>query len=127
MVLANAEIQDPVERRRFRRYTVDQPAQLRLIGGDRSGRLSDLSETGARFETASPPIEGVSGLLVWRDQEQGCTVIWASEGRCGIRFDRPIPKRVVDESVLITPGKPCSDANFGKIPFGQKRSALRRR
>lgn len=126
MVLSNANIQSHVERRSFRRYTVDLPAQLKLIGGDRNGSLSDLSESGARFETATPPIEGMSGLLVWADQEQGCTVIWASESRCGLRFDRPIPKCVVDANVLPTPPKTASDANFGKIPFGQKRVGLGR-
>lgn len=110
------------ERRAVRRYSVDCAAKLKMLGGDRDGRLSDLSETGARLETRSPPAEGASGLLAWGDQEHFCKVIWANDGSCGLLFERPISLAVVERSVGGFDVQAGPVANFGNIPIGQKRS-----
>lgn len=112
----------PRERRTATRHNVDCPATLKMLGGDREGRLSDLSEAGARLETANPPAEGVSGLLSWNGHEHFGKIVWANERSCGIVFERPIPLSVVEETVetLEIPTGPV--ANFGNIPLGQKRS-----
>ena len=94
------------DRRRYRRYSVDCPARLSFVGGERIGSLSDLSESGARFETEKPPVEGATGMLAWADQHHRCTVIWASAGRCGIRFDRPIGLALVERFVVKDPARP---------------------
>lgn len=110
------------ERRAVKRYSVDCPARLKMLGGDREGRLSDLSERGARLETRSPPNEGVSGLLAWGGQEHFCKVIWANDGSCGLLFEQPIPLSVVEQSVEALEVQTGPVANFGNIPIGQKRS-----
>jgi hypothetical protein len=115
-----AEVQS--DRRVARRYVVDCPARLAMAGGDREGRLSDLSEHGARFETAAAPAVGANGFLCWEGEDHYCTVIWSAEGRCGLRFDRPIALGLVEQTcsqvqVMLRP-----IAAVGRIPLGQRRS-----
>ena len=93
-----------------------------MLGGDCEGRLSDLSEAGARLETAKPPAEGVSGLLSWGNQEHFCKVIWANDASCGVRFEKPIPFAVVERSGEVVEVQTGPIAQFGNIPLGQKRS-----
>lgn len=116
-------VDDLPERRSVRRHHVDCPARLKMLGGDRQGRLSDLSEAGARFETANPPGQGVSGLLEWAGHGYFVRIVWSNETGCGVIFERPIPLSVVEETVSVAsidmPQGPV--ANFGKIPLGQKR------
>lgn len=117
----NAAIAQP-ERRASRRYAVDCPARLKMLGGDRIGRLSDLSEAGARLDTPNPPIEGVSGLLEWADQEHFCKVVWVNDNSCGLIFERPISLSVVEQASQTVEAPSGPVANFGNIPLGQKRS-----
>ena len=113
-------VSNPEERRSVQRYTVDCPARLKMLGGDREGRLSDLSEAGARFDTAKPPQEGVSGLLAWGNFEYFGKVVWANENSCGMVFERPIPLSVVEQTrnIVETHGGPV--ANFGNIPVAAR-------
>lgn len=90
--------------------------------GEHHGRLSDLSEEGARFELDRPPPQGISGMLAIGDFEAFCQVQWASETACGLAFERPIPAALVARLAAerVTHGGPA--ANFGNIPLGQRRS-----
>ena len=108
------------ERRTVQRYTVDCPAQLEMLGGNRDGRLSDLSEAGARFETAHPPQEGVSGLLAWGDHEFFGKIVWANENSCGIIFERPISLSVVEQTCEVVEVQSGPVANFGNIPVASR-------
>ena len=108
------------ERRTVQRYTVDCPAQLKMLGGNRDGRLSDLSEAGARFETSNPPQEGVSGLLAWGDYEFFGKIVWANENSCGIVFERPIPLSVVEQTCEVIEVQSGPVANFGNIPVASR-------
>ena len=108
------------ERRTVQRYTVDCPAQLKMLGGNRDGRLSDLSEAGARFETSNPPQEGVSGLLAWGDHEFFGKIVWANENSCGIVFERPIPLSVVEQTCEVIEVQSGPVANFGNIPVASR-------
>ena len=110
------------ERRAAPRFAVDCAATLKMLGGDREGRLSDLSEDGARLETSNPPTEGVSGLLFWNGHEHFGKIVWANDKSCGIVFERPIPLAVVEDTVETVEVQTGPVANFGKIPLGQKRS-----
>ncbi len=116
-------VDDLPERRSVRRHHVDCPARLKMLGGDRQGRLSDLSEAGARFETAHPPGEGVSGLLEWNGHGYFGKVVWSNETGCGVIFERAIPLSVVEDTVGAAPSDVPQGpvANFGNIPLGQKR------
>lgn len=109
------------DRRVARRYRVDCPARMVMSGGDRDGRLSDLSEHGARLETGQPPAVGTTGFLRWNGEEHYCWVIWSSEGRCGLRFERPIAQAVVEAtcSHIKVTLKPV--AALDRIPLGQRR------
>ena len=108
------------ERRTVQRYTVDCPAKLKMLGGDREGRLSDLSEAGARFETPNPPQEGVSGLLSWGGHEFFGKVVWANENSCGMIFERPIPLSVVEQTCEVVEVQGGPVANFGNIPVASR-------
>lgn len=108
------------ERRTVQRYSVDCAAKLKMLGGDREGRLSDLSEAGARFETENPPHEGVSGLLAWRGHEYFGKVVWANEKSCGLVFERPIPHRIVAETCKVVEVQSGPVANFGNIPVAKR-------
>lgn len=110
------------DRRVARRYLVDCPARMVLSGGERDGRLSDLSEHGARLETAQPPPAGTAGFLRWGSEEHYCKVIWSSEGRCGLQFERPIAIRVVEATCSHVEVSLKPVAAVGRIPIGQKRS-----
>ena len=110
------------DRRIARRYLVDCPARLALAGGERDGRLSDLSEHGARLETAQPPAPGTTGFLRWGKEEHYCKVIWSNETRCGLQFDRPIPTRIVEATCLHVEVSLKPVAALGRIPLGEKRS-----
>ena len=116
----NAEVQS--DRRVARRYVVDCPARFTMAGGDRDGRLSDLSEHGARLETADPPIPGTTGFLQWNGEDRFCKVIWISEGRCGIQFDRPITLALVEATCSHVDVSLRPVASVGRIPLGQRRS-----
>lgn len=109
------------DRRVARRYLVDCPARMVMSGGDRDGRLSDLSEHGARLEAEQPPLVGTTGFLRWNGEEHYCKVIWSGEGRCGLRFERPIAQAVVEAtcSHMEVTLKPV--AALGRIPLGQRR------
>lgn len=110
------------DRRVARRYLVDCPARLAMAGGERDGRLSDLSEHGARLETGQPPQAGTTGFLRWGGEEHYCKIIWSSEGRCGIQFERPLAMAVVEAtcSQIEVSLKPV--AAVDRIPLGQRRS-----
>lgn len=94
------------ELRTVPRTRVDCLATLLLPSGDRPGRLFDISTDGARFVTDAPPAVGVSAILDWTMYEVYCTVIWVKPGMCGVRFDRAIPARVVEDLVAAAPAGP---------------------
>ncbi|WP_345725624.1 PilZ domain-containing protein [Qipengyuania proteolytica] len=110
------------DRRIARRYAVDCAARLQLLGGEREGRLRDLSVDGAQLEAVDPPMEGVSGLLTWADQEHFCKVVWVKGSCCGLVFERSIPPSIVERTVEPVEIESGPVANFSNIPLGQKRS-----
>ena len=123
MVFGRATATVPQERRGSPRTQVSCAARLRTSFGAREGTLSDLSISGARFHSFDLPKEGSTALLEWETHDAMCRVVWARNGVCGLLFDRPIPRHVVDQSA---PPSPSTEppAEVGKIPLGQ-RSSLR--
>ncbi len=115
-----AEVQP--DRRVARRYVVDCPARFTMAGGDRDGRLSDLSEHGARLETALAPSPGATGFLRWEGEEHYCKVIWSADGRCGLQFERPITTGLVEKTCSHVEVTLKPVAAVGRIPLGQRRS-----
>lgn len=115
-----AEVQP--DRRLARRYIVDCPARLTMAGGDRDGRLTDLSEHGARLATEAPPAAGATGFLRWEGEEHYCKVIWTANGRCGLQFERPIQTGLVEKTCSHVEVTLRPVAALGRIPLGQRRS-----
>lgn len=116
----SAEVQP--DRRVARRFIVDCPARLVMAGGDRDGHLTDLSEHGARLETAQPPAPGTTGFLRWNGEEHYCKVIWNAEGRCGLHFERPISLGLVEKTCSHVEVSLKPVAAVERIPLGQRRS-----
>lgn len=112
----------PVERRSVRRWIVDCEARLRMAGGERAGRLTDLSESGAQFETESPPPVGASGMFGWGEHEVFCKVAWSKPASCGLAFERAIAPWIVEATAHGVEESSTPVANFGRIPLGEKRS-----
>lgn len=110
------------DRRVARRYLVDCPARLAIAGGERGGKLSDLSEHGAKLDVAHPPLPGTTGFLRWNGEEHYCKVIWSNERRCGLRFERPITLALVEATCSHVEVSLKPVAALGRIPLGQKRS-----
>ena len=106
------------DRRTYQRFTVDCAARLIVSGSERAGRISDLSESGARFETERPPLAGTGARLLWGDQDRSCRVMWSSEGRCGLHFDRPIDTAIVTRT---TSGEQGASSRLG-LALGQPSS-----
>lgn len=109
-----------VERRSSARYRIDCPARLRMPVGDRQGWLYDISEDGARFTTTNPPPAGTSGLLEWGMYEMFGKIVWANSEGCGIVFEKPLSREVIEAMAAssVVPTGPV--ANFGNIPVAQK-------
>ncbi|MAW91170.1 MAG: hypothetical protein CL575_04950 [Altererythrobacter sp.] len=108
------------ERRTVQRYSVDCTSRLKMPGGNRDGRLSDLSQTGARFETANPPQQGVSGLLSWGEHEFFGKIVWTRDSSCGFLFERPIPASVVEETCDVVEVESGPVAKFDNIPVAKR-------
>ncbi len=108
------------ERRTVQRYSVDCSARLKMPGGNRDGRLSDLSQSGARFETPSPPQQGVSGLLVWENHEFFGKVVWSRDTSCGFLFERPIPTAVLEETCDVVEVESGPVAKCDNIPVAKR-------
>ena len=108
------------ERRTVQRYRVDAPARFKTLGGVREGRLSDLSEAGARLETSGALKQGSSGLLAWGDYEFFGKVVWVKDNTCGIVFERPIPHSVVARTCEVVEVESGPVANFGNIPVAAR-------
>ena len=109
-------------RRAFERVPVDCAAQLVTPGSYRSGRLRDLSRSGARLEIDNPPSEGTTAMLRWLSHDSLCTVVWASPVACGLAFVRPLAGEVVAASGVLSEGDPVpSPARLTQITFGKRR------
>ena len=119
----NTAIAVEPDRRLVKRHSVDCPARLKMAGGDRQGRLSDISEAGVRFHTDNPPVQGISGMLEWNGHEYFGKVVWVNDQGCGVVFERAIPSFVVEQTVASAASEVATGpvAKFGNIPLGQKR------
>lgn len=118
--VSSAEVQ--ADRRVARRYVVDCAARFTMAAGDRDGRMTDLSQHGARFEAETPPLAGTTGFLRWNGEDRYCKVIWSADRRCGLQFERPITLAVVEATCSRVEVTLKPVAAVSRIPLGQRRS-----
>ena len=121
MVVLRAQSDIEIDRRTEPRTKVDCVAVLRTYSGNLPGTLWDLSLTGARFQAKDLPAEGTTVLLEWKEFDAVARVIWVNERTCGLQFERPLHRRVVEASRSHTPLPPTQAATLGNIPQGKRR------
>ena len=112
----------PKERREFSRSPLSAPVAVHIPSGVRLGMIVDLSRSGIGIQMDAPPPAGSPALVEWHDQEAMGQVAWARGTVCGIRFDRPLSERIVEEAVVDARKGPV--ALVGNIPTGTRRQAL---
>ena len=112
-----------IERRRRRRSRTSCAASIETPTGELFGQLWELSETGARVQTADPPQEGTVALLKWASEKVACQVMWARDDMCGLGFESPINRDLVSATGRVIGGPEQPVASLTNIPIGQKRSA----
>ena len=66
-------------------------AYAEALSGNRQVTLLDVSRSGARVEGPQLPAVGRDIVLRCEGIDAFGTVVWAASGRCGIRFDQPVP------------------------------------
>ena len=93
-------------RRVLPRKPIAVSARLELPSGGRSVQIVDMSDRGARLQIAAPPPVGAPALLMWQSHECYCTVAWATDTECGLRFDKDLT-----QTVLAT----CAETNSARI------------
>lgn len=114
-----------IERRTVPRLATACPARLLTAAGTRSALITDLSAMGARLQVDPLPLKGCTALLQWDGHERICMVMWAKDGECGLRFDRPLLVDDLSETVENRPPRPS--ARLCEIPQGSRRASLVRR
>ena len=68
-----------------------------MLSGRGDATLLNLSCTGAALAGQRLPGIGKDVLLTCGSIEIFGTVVWAADGRCGVRFDEPISTKSVSE------------------------------
>jgi hypothetical protein len=111
-----------VDRRQRVRLSIDVEAQLKLPSGERTVRITDISESGARLQLLDPPPVGAIGPLIWRSYEVFAKVVWANGAACEMEFERPIARSVVEATAEGGEVQSLSIAEVTNIPLGRKRS-----
>ncbi|MDE2412561.1 MAG: PilZ domain-containing protein [Sphingomonadales bacterium] len=78
-------------RREQSRLRLRLPCRLITRDGDAKVILTDLSQTGARVQTAANLAAKGEAVLLWFGMEAFGSVVWTRTGLCGFRFFDPIP------------------------------------
>ena len=111
-----------LERRTARRWRATCAATLQTLTDEYLGQLWDLSETGARLKVESTPSPGATAMLNWGDCRVRCSVVWATDGMCGVVFERPLDGAAVSATTQLLREHELPIATIGNIRVGRKRS-----
>lgn len=82
---------------RGERSPVSMSASIVTMDAYRFPELADISATGAKLKGSPLPPKGARALLRAGGLEILCRVVWAQEGACGVRFEEPVPPRVLKQ------------------------------
>lgn len=85
-------------RRTRSRLRVRLAGRFTTTSGRGDATLIDLSATGAQIWLGKAIKVGSDILLMWHEQEIFGTVVWSSEGRCGVAFEKPLSDEVLAAS-----------------------------
>jgi hypothetical protein len=91
-LLANPRVLDNGWRPRTPRIEIDRVATLRIGARTSWGDARDISQSGVKIETCTPPAEGEEVVLTLEGlQPRHGVVRWQSDNLCGIAFNQLIP------------------------------------
>lgn len=105
-----------IESRRSERTSVNVKVKVETVLEKHEGRITDLSETGAKIE--GHPFE--VGKKVKISTEDGAVwgvCRWAEVDRMGIQFDTPMPEQLRQ---LLKSNMPANDTGRQRPVFGRK-------
>lgn len=92
-----------IGRRGRPRLRLGVPARLTTLEGTRDVLLNNLSSSGAQVRLAAGE-KFTSGVLEWLQFDALVDLIWQEANTCGVRFDEPLPKRVILATRDAAPG-----------------------
>lgn len=94
---SSARVDDPElrGRRAAPRARIGLRASTETLNGRGQAILLDISSAGAQLAGQGLPGVGKDVLLTCTKIEIFGTVLWADSGRCGVRFDEPLPGKTV--------------------------------
>lgn len=113
------------DRRAVPRTSVACPVRLVTVAGHQDGEMRDLSLVGAQVCVPVLPAKDTTVILRWQDHERVCIVIWAKDGLCGLRFDRPLSGEIV--GLTLAPAEVRPGARLNQIQPGSRRTSFLRR
>ncbi len=90
-----AHLENSVGRRTDARLRLMLPATLRLPVAKESCWLQNISRSGALVRVEDVPAVGSTAIFSLMDLSLWCTVVWAEDKWCGLRFDEPLPNEAV--------------------------------
>ncbi len=122
--LANRQEAVQADRRRSARFSTEIPVVLRTVLGNRECRISNISDSGAKLQTSSPPPANIAACLIMGEDEIFCTVVWSREESCGVEFERAIGETKLTEIAGEQVKREGPVANVGNIQRGRKRGRL---
>ncbi len=93
------------ERREQPRSSLAMPARVRRLTHSQSAVVRDLSIAGCKLETTGFSLEHGNRVLIRPAGFESLlgTVIWASEGQFGVKFDEELGQSTVDQFCLMFP------------------------
>lgn len=82
-------------RRRVARAPVVLPASVVTLSAYQYLDVVNLSSSGAKLRGSPVPEIGKTAMFRLEGYQLMCKVVWTKNDLCGIRFDEPIPPRVL--------------------------------
>lgn len=82
---------------RAERVAVAMPAKIVTMNDYRFPELADISQSGVKVRGDSLPPKGTTVLLRVGALEVLCRVVRVSGDECGLRFEEPVPPRLIKQ------------------------------
>jgi PilZ domain len=82
------------------RASVLMPVSVVTMNAYQFPELLNISHTGAKLRGCSLPPKNTTGLLKIGMFQTLCRVVWVDAEQCGVRFDEPVPSKVLKQIQL---------------------------